>query len=62
MAPSEAAKAEGREQNINRHIAADRSANGGKLTPAEKKNINQRQNGASRQIYNEKHNGKTAPR
>ena len=50
------------EQNINRHIAADRSANGGKLTPAEKKNINQRQNGASRQIYNEKHNGKTAPR
>jgi WXXGXW repeat (2 copies) len=62
MAPSEAARAEGREQNINRHIAADRSANGGKLTPAEKKNINQRQNGASRQIYNEKHNGKTAPR
>jgi hypothetical protein len=62
MAPSEAARAENREQNINRHIAADRSANGGKLTPAEKKNINQRQNGASRQIYNEKHNGKTAPR
>jgi WXXGXW repeat (2 copies) len=62
MAPSEVAKTEGREQNINRHIAADRSANGGKLTPAEKKNINQRQNGASRQIYNEKHNAKTAPR
>jgi hypothetical protein len=62
MAPSEAARVEGREQNINRHIAADRSANGGKLTPAEKKNINQRQNGASRQIYNEKHNAKTAPR
>ena len=62
MAPSEAAHAENREQNINRHIAADRSANGGKLTPGEKKNINQRQNGASHQIYNEKHNGKTAPR
>jgi hypothetical protein len=62
MSPSEVASAENRQQNINRHIAADRSANGGKLTPAEKRNINQRQNGASRQIYNEKHNGKTAPR
>jgi len=62
MSPSEAARAENHEQNINRHIAADRSANGGKLTPQERRNINQRQNGASRQIYNEKHNAKTAPR
>lgn len=62
MSPSEAAKAENHEQNINRHVAADRAANGGKLTPQEKKNINKRQNSASRQIYNEKHNGKTAPR
>jgi hypothetical protein len=62
MSPSEAGKAENRQQNINRHIAADRSANGGKLTPQEKQNINRRQNGASRQIYNEKHNAKTAPR
>ena len=62
MSPSEAAKAENHEQNINKHIAADRAANGGKLTPQEKKNINQRQNNASRQIYNEKHNEKTAPK
>src|SRR5580704_9662715 len=62
MSPSEAAKAENHEQNINRHIAADRAANGGKLTPQEKQNINQRQNNASRQIYNEKHNEKTAPK
>jgi hypothetical protein len=62
MSPSEAAKAEKREQNINGHIAADRQANGGKLTPQERKNINGRQNGASRQIYGEKHNGKIAPR
>ena len=62
MSPSEAAKAENHEQNINQHIAADRAANGGKLTPQEKKNINKRQNSASRQIYNEKHNEKTAPR
>ncbi|MGD0957067.1 MAG: hypothetical protein ABR953_09580 [Candidatus Acidiferrales bacterium] len=62
MSPSEAAKAEQHEENINGHIAADRKANGGKLTPQEKKNINQRQNNASKQIYNEKHNDKTAPR
>jgi hypothetical protein len=62
MSPSEAAKAENHEQNINKHIAADRSANGGKLTPQQKGNINKRQNGASRQIYNEKHNEKTAPK
>ncbi len=62
MSPSEAAKAENREQNINRHVAADRNANGGKLTPQEKRNVNQRQNGASREIHNEKHNEKTAPR
>jgi hypothetical protein len=62
LSPSEAAKTEGREQNINRQVAADRQVNGGKLTPQEKKNVNQRQNGASRQINREKHNEKTAPR
>jgi hypothetical protein len=62
MSPSETARAENHEQNINHHIAADRSANGGKLTPQERQNINQRQNSASRQIYHEKHNAKTAPR
>jgi hypothetical protein len=62
MSPSEAAKTEGHEQNINHQIAADRQANGGKLTQGEKKNINQKQNSASRQIYNDKHNEKTAPK
>ena len=62
MSPSEAARAENREQNINRHVAADRAANGGRLTPQEHQNINERQNGASRQIYDEKHNERTAPR
>jgi WXXGXW repeat (2 copies) len=62
MSASEAAKAEGHEQNINKQVAADRQANGGKLTPQEKQNINKKQNGASRQIYNEKHNEKTAPK
>jgi hypothetical protein len=62
MTPSEAAKAENHEQSINRNIAADRAANGGKLTPAEKSNINKQQNSASHQIYDEKHNEKTAPK
>jgi hypothetical protein len=62
MSPSEAAKVEGKEQSINKQVAADRAANGGKLTPQEKQNINHRQNNASRQIYNEKHNEKTAPK
>jgi len=58
LTPGETARAEHREQNINGHIAADRSANGGRLTSQEKSNINQRQNGASKQIYKEKHNDK----
>jgi hypothetical protein len=62
MAPSEAAKTEGHEQNINGHVAADRRANGGTLTPQQRANINRRQNAASRQIYNKKHNPKTAPK
>jgi hypothetical protein len=62
MSPSEAAKAEGHEQNINKQVAADRQANGGKLTASQKQNINKKQNNASKQIYNEKHNEKTAPK
>ena len=62
LSPSETAKVEGHEQNINKTVAADRQANGGKLTPAEKSNISKKQNNASKQIYNEKHNGKTAPK
>lgn len=62
MSPSEAARTEGREQNINRSIASDRAANGGRLTAQERRNINQRQNSASRQIYNQKHNAQKAPK
>jgi len=62
MSPSEAAKTERHEQNINQHVGADRQANGGKLTPQEKTNINKQQNSASRQIHEDKHNEKTAPR
>ena len=56
MSAGEAAHVEHREQNINHQITADRQSNGGKLTPAEKQQINREQNRASRQIYQDKHN------
>ncbi len=55
MSAGQASRVEGREQNINRSDAADRAANGGKLTPQEKQNLNKRQNSTSRQIHNDKH-------
>lgn len=61
MSAGEAARAENHQQNINRHIAGDRAANGGRLTPQERHNIHRRQNSASRQIYRQKHNGRNAP-
>jgi hypothetical protein len=62
MSAGEAAKTEGRAANINRQVNADRAANGGRLTPGEKQQINRKQNGASRQISEEKHNGKREPK
>jgi hypothetical protein len=62
MTAGEAARTENREQNINRSIAADRAANGGKLTAQEHRNINQRQNSVSHQIYRQKHNRRVAPK
>jgi hypothetical protein len=35
-----------------------RQANGGKLTNADKKALNQQQNQASKNIYNKKHNAR----
>ena len=58
LSAGQTAKLEGREQNINKQVAADRAANGGKLTPAEKQQVNQKQNAASKAIYNDKHEPK----
>ncbi|HEY1577357.1 MAG TPA: hypothetical protein VGF82_09850 [Terracidiphilus sp.] len=62
MTAGEAARTENREQGINQQVHADRQANGGKLTGAQKRQINREQNGASRQIYRQKHNNKVAPK
>ena len=59
MTSGEAARAERTQANIDQQVHNDRAANGGKLTGQERQQINSEQNAASRQIYNEKHNGNT---
>jgi WXXGXW repeat (2 copies) len=59
MTSGEAARAERTQSNIDQQVHDDREANGGTLTNQERQQINGEQNAASRQIYNEKHNGNT---
>jgi len=61
MTAGEAARAEKQQQGINKQVARDRKANGGKLNASEKQKINKEQNAASRNIYRKKHNAKTQP-
>jgi hypothetical protein len=60
LTAGETANLETKEAAINGETKADRAAHGGKLTSAEKTQINQQQNGVSRQIYQDKHNANTA--
>jgi hypothetical protein len=60
LTAGESSKLETKEAAINKETAADRAANGGKLTPAEKKQVNGQQNQVSKQIYADKHNANTA--
>ncbi len=60
LTAGETSKLETKEAAINGETRADRAANGGKLTSAEKTQINQQQNQVSKQIYNDKHNVNTA--
>jgi hypothetical protein len=57
LTAGEAAHLESNEAKINHEVAADRAANGGKLTGQEKAQVNRQQNRESRQIYRDKHNG-----
>src|SRR5580692_359554 len=59
MTSGEAARAERTQANIDQQVHNDREANGGKLTGQERQQINGEQNAASRQIYNDNHNGNT---
>jgi len=60
LTAGETAKLEKKEAAINKETAADRAANGGKLTASEKKQVNHQQNQVSKQIYADKHNANTA--
>jgi hypothetical protein len=60
LTAGETANLETKEAAINGETKADRAANGGKLTAAEKSKINGQQNQLSKQIYQEKHNANTA--
>jgi len=59
LTAGETANLETKEAAINGETKADRAANGGKLTGAEKQQVNQQQNQLSKQIYNDKHNAAT---
>lgn len=57
MTAGETARADQRQANIDRQVQADRNANGGAMNRQERQQVNREQNGASRQIERENHNG-----
>jgi hypothetical protein len=59
LTAGEASRLEARETELRHEIATDRNANGGKLTDAERKDINQELNGLSARIYKQKHDDQT---
>jgi len=59
LTAGETSRLENRESAINHEVRADRAANGGKLTGAEKAQVNRQQNRVSGAIYRDKHNGVT---
>lgn len=58
LTAGEAGHLESNEAKINKEVRNDRAANGGKLTPQERAQVNRQQNRMSRQIYRDKHNGR----
>ena len=57
----DAANLEGRESRIYASRRADRVANGGHLTAAERDKLNPRENAASAHVYTDKHDDVTQP-
>jgi len=60
LTAGETANLESKEAAVNGEVKADRAANGGKLTAAEKAQVNRQQNHLSNQIYQDKHNANAA--
>src|SRR5271169_934420 len=57
LTAGETANLETKESAITKEVQADRQANGGKLTRAERTQVNHQLNRTSKQIYRDKHNG-----
>jgi len=58
LTAGETARLETKEAGVNKEIHNDRQANGGTLTPQERRQVNRQQNHLSNQIYRDKHNGR----
>ena len=58
LTAGETAHIEGREAAINKEVHNERAANGGKLTQAERQQVNRQENRTSRAIYRKKHNAR----
>lgn len=58
----ETARIERKETNLNKEIRSDRKANGGTLTPQQKRQVNRQQNRLSKGIYKQKHDRQRQPR
>ena len=58
LSAGQAAHLEKNEAKINKEVRNDRAANGGKLTPQERAQVNRQQNRMSRQIAQAKHSGR----
>ena len=55
LTAEETARLETKEAAVNKEVRAERTLNGGKLTPAEKRQVNRQQNQLGRNIYAQKH-------
>ncbi len=62
MTAAEAARTNANQAGLDQQVHADRTANGGALTGQQRQQANRQQNRNSRQIYNQKHNNRRAPR
>ncbi len=58
----ETQRLEGQQVRTNGEIHAERQANGGRLTPGERQQVNRQQNRESRHIEKQKHDGEREPR
>lgn len=60
LTAGETKRLETREAGLNREIKNDRAADGGRLTPQQRRQVNRQQNNISRSIYADKHNAAQA--